>query len=159
PENRTAVRAILALPDYRIVEVGSGRDALRRLLEEDFAVLLIDVIMPEMDGFELAAVIKQRERSAAVPIVFLTAQATDADFIYKGYQAGAVDYLVTPVIPEMLRAKVAVFGELYRQRKQIERQASRLVEAERKASELQIVELQLAGDRRYRSLAEAVPHI
>src|SRR6187549_2519483 len=110
PENRTALRAILSSPDYRIVEAGSGAEALLRLLEEDFAVLLIDVVMPDMSGFELAAAIKERERTAPIPIVFLTAQGTDVDFVFKGYRVGAVDYLMKPLVPEMIRAKVAVFA-------------------------------------------------
>jgi CheY-like chemotaxis protein len=81
PENRTALRAILSSRDYRIVEAGSGAEALLRLLEEDFAVLLLDVVMPDMSGFELAAAIKERERTAAVPILFLTGQATDVDLV------------------------------------------------------------------------------
>jgi PAS domain S-box-containing protein len=158
-ENRLAVRSILASPGYRIVEAASGRDALRRLLEEDFAVLLLDVVMPVMSGFELATLIRQRERTAAVPIVFLTGHAANVDFVYKAYEAGAVDYLVKPLVPEMVRAKVSVFAELFRQRRRIEEQASRLVEAERKDAELRLVELRLASERRFRSLADAVPAI
>jgi PAS domain S-box-containing protein len=159
PDNRTALRAILSSPDYRIVEAGSGAEALLRLLEEDFAVLLIDVVMPDMSGFELAAAIKERERTAAVPIVFLTAQATDADLVYKGYRVGAVDYLMNPLVPEMIRAKVAVFAQLFRERRRNEQQAARLLEAERKESEFRLIELRLASERRYRTLAQAVPHI
>ena len=116
PENRTALRAILSSPDYRIVEAGSGAEALLRLLEEDFAVLLIDVVMPDMSGFELAAAIKERERTAAIPIVFLTGQATDVDLVHRGYRVGAVDYLIKPLVPEMVRAKVAVFAQLFREK-------------------------------------------
>lgn len=159
PQNHLALKAILASPDYRLVEASSGAEALRRLLDEEFAVLLVDVMMPEMSGFELATAVRQRARTAMVPILFLTGQAADVDFVYKGYQIGAVDYLVKPLVPEMVRAKVAVFAELYRQRKRIEQQAARLVEAERKENELRMIELRLAGERRYRSLAEAVPNI
>lgn len=159
-ENRLALRAILASPDYRIVEASSGPEALLRLLDdEEFAVLLVDVVMPEMSGFELAAAIKERRRTAAVPILFLTAQAADAELIYKGYRAGAVDYLVKPLVPEMVRAKVAVFAELHRQRRRIEHQAALLLESERKESELRLLELRLASERHYRSLADAVPNI
>ena len=159
PENRTALRAILSSPDYRIVEAGSGTEALLRLLEEDFAVLLIDVVMPDMSGFELAAAIKERERTAAVPIVFLTAQATDVDLVYKGYEVGAVDYLMKPLVPEMIRAKVAVFAQLFREKRRNEQQAALLLEAERNENEFRLIELRLASDRRYRNLAQAVPHI
>ncbi len=159
PENHIAMRAILSRPDYRIVEASSGPEALRRLLDDDFAVLLVDVLMPGMDGLELASIIRTRERTAGVPIVFLTAQSTDADLIYRGYQVGAVDYLVRPLAPELVRAKVAVFAELYRQSKRIEQQSARLVRAERDASELRLLELRIASERHYRSLAEAIPQI
>ena len=158
-ENRTALRAILSSPDYRIVEVGSGAEALLRLLEEDFAVLLIDVVMPDMSGFELAAAIKERERTAAIPIVFLTAEAIDVDLAFKGYRVGAVDYLMKPLVPEMIRAKVAVFAQLFRQKTRNEQQAALLLEAERKENEFRLIELRLANERRYRTLAQAVPHI
>lgn len=158
-ENRIALRSILTAPDYRVVEASSGAEALRKLLDDEFAVILVDVVMPEMNGFELVSAIKQRERSAAVPVLFLTGLATDVDLVYKGYRVGAVDYLVKPLIPDMVRAKVEVFVELYRQRKRIERQATKLVEAERKESELRLIELRLASERRYRSLAESIPHI
>ena len=159
PENRTALRAILSSPDYRIVEAGSGAEALLRLLEEDFAVLLIDVVMPDMSGFELAAAIKERERTAAIPIVFLTAQATDVDLVFKGYRVGAVDYLMKPLVPEMIRAKVAVFAQLFREKTRNEQQAALLLEAERHENEFRLIELRLASERRYRTLAQAVPHI
>jgi PAS domain S-box-containing protein len=159
PENRTALRAILSSPDYRIVEAGSGAEALLRLLEEDFAVLLIDVVMPEMSGFELAAAIKEREMTAAVPIVFLTAQATDVELVFKAYQVGAVDYLTKPLVPEMVRAKVAVFAQLFREKRRNEQQALLLLEAERNENEFRLMALQIASERRYRALAQAVPHI
>lgn len=159
PENRMALRAILSSPEYRIVEAASGGEALLRLLEDDFAVLLIDVVMPDMSGFELAVAIKERERTAAIPIVFLTAQASDADLVAWGYKVGAVDYLVTPLSAETVRAKVAVFAQLFREKRRNEQQAARLLEAERNESELRLIELQLASERRYRTLAEAIPHI
>jgi PAS domain S-box-containing protein len=115
--------------------------------------------MPEMTGFELAAAIKERDRNAAVPIVFLTAHATDVDLVYWGYQVGAVDYLIKPLVPEMVRAKVAVFAQLFRERRRNEQQAVRLLEAERNENEFRLIELRLASERRYRTLAEAIPHI
>jgi PAS domain S-box-containing protein len=159
PENRTALRAILSPVGYRLVEVGSSAEALLRLLEEEFAVLLIDVVMPGMDGFELAAAIRGRERTATVPIVFLTAEAVDLALVSKGYSVGGVDYLLKPVVPEVVRAKVGVFAQLYRQRKFIEEQATLLVASERKDAELRLLELRLASERRYQTLAELVPHI
>jgi PAS domain S-box-containing protein len=159
PENHVALRAILSMPGYRIVGATSGPEALRQLLDEDFAVLLIDVVMPGMSGLELASIIRQRERTATVPIVFLTAQSTDAGLAYEGYQAGGVDYLVRPLAPETVRAKVAVFADLYRKSRRIEEQARLLVSAERDANELRLLELRIANDRHYRYLAEAIPQI
>lgn len=158
-DNRTALRGILSVPGYHIVEAGSGAEALLRLLEQDFAILLLDVVMPGMSGFELAAAIKEREKTAAVPILFLTGQATDMDGVYSGYRVGAVDYLIKPLVPEVVRAKVAVFAQLFREKKRNEEQAVLLLEAERKENELRLVKLQLASERRYRTLAQAVPHI
>jgi PAS domain S-box-containing protein len=158
-ENRVALRAILSSPEYRITEASSGAEALRLMLSQEFAVLLLDVVMPGMNGFEVASTIREREKAAEVPILFVTGQAADAEHIYKGYRVGAIDYLVKPLSPEMVRAKVAVFAALYRQRKRIERQAALLVEAERRESELRLVEARLLAERRYRALADAVPDI
>src|SRR5262252_6722653 len=94
PEDLLAIEAILASTDYKLVHATSGPDALRCLLERDFALILVDVVMPGMDGFELATIIKQRERSRYTPIVFLTSGGPD--IIYRSYAAGAVDYLMKP---------------------------------------------------------------
>jgi PAS domain S-box-containing protein len=158
-ENRAALRALLPTAEYRVVEASSGPEALRKLLDEEFAVLLIDVLMPGMDGFELAAAVRERERTAAVPIVFLTGQAVEAENLHKAYQVGGVDFLIKPLVSNMVAAKVAVFAELFRQRKRIEHQAAMLVEAERRETELRLIETGLASERRYRALAEAIPHI
>src|SRR5438105_8297673 len=87
-ENRVALRAILSSSQYHVVEAASGQEALRELLAKEFAVLLFDVVMPIMSGFELAALVRQREQTARTPILFLTAEATDMDLIYRGYQVG-----------------------------------------------------------------------
>jgi PAS domain S-box-containing protein len=158
-ENRIALRSVLPPPSYRVVEAASGRQALAKLLDEEFAVLLLDVVMPEMSGFELARAIKEREKTAALPIIFLTAHATEMDAVFGAYRAGAVDYLVKPLVPEVVRAKVSVFADLYIQRRRIVRQAARLVEAQRAEGKLRLAELELATDQRYRSLTEAVPII
>ncbi len=158
-ENRIALRSLLADAGYRIFEAESGPEALRHLLHEDFAVLLLDVMMPGMSGFELAELVKQRPRAASVPILFLTAVASDVEAVYRGYRVGAVDYLVKPLVPDMVRAKVAVFAELHRQRKRIEIQGQRLLEAERRENELRLLELRLATERRYKNLTEAMPQI
>jgi PAS domain S-box-containing protein len=158
-ENRAALRAILASPAYHIVEVSSATEALLALLREDFAVLLVDVVMPELSGFDLAAAVRQRPRTASTPIIFLTAQASDMELVYRGYRAGAVDYLVKPLVPEMVRAKVAVFAELCQQRRRIERQGVQLLDAARWENEHRLLDLRLAEERRYRGLAEAIPQI
>lgn len=128
-ENLLAIEAILETLPVRIVGVGSGEEALKRLLHEDFAVILLDVQMPGMSGFETAELIKSRERTRHIPIIFLTAISTEPQYMYQGYAAGAVDYLAKPFHPDVLRAKVAVFVELHQ--KEI-----RLRESERRALEL-----------------------
>lgn len=158
-ENRLALKAVLDSADYNIIEAANGPDALRALLSGEFAVLLLDVRMPGMDGFEVAAVVHARPKTRALPIVFLTAEATESPSMFKGYAHGAVDYLIKPLIPEVVRAKVAVFTELFRARKQIEAQSKLLVDAERSEAENRILRLKLEGERRYHNLAEAVPHI
>jgi signal transduction histidine kinase/CheY-like chemotaxis protein len=122
PEKLLTMQAILDDPGYNIVNVGSGREALRRLLDQDFAVILLDVNMPDMDGLETAALIRQRKRSARTPIIFVTAYADEVR-IAKGYSLGAVDYILTPVVPEVLRTKVRVFADLYQKTEQVKRQA------------------------------------
>lgn len=151
-ENAVALRAILGMEDYRIVEVHSGADALKRLLREDFALVLLDVRMPVMDGFEVAALMRCREKTRAVPILFLTGEALDAESVYRGYTAGAVDYLMKPLDPVVVRAKVAVFAELYRQRSQIRRQAELLMQAERKDHELAVAELKLENELQQKAM-------
>src|SRR4029078_2711492 len=107
-----AIENILSSKDYNLVRATSGQDALRRILDQDFAVILVDVVMPGMDGFELATIIKQRERSRHTPIIFLTAGGTDISFIYRGYSVGAVDYLMKPLDADVLGAKGAAFRDL-----------------------------------------------
>lgn len=158
-EELVAVRAALSSQGYEIIEATSGEEALLKLLERDFAVLLIDVVMPGINGIELANIIRRREKTASVPIVFLTGRAADAESIEKGYEAGGVDYLVKPFAPSMLRAKVAVFVELYRKHRRVEEQMARAVRAEERAKALEMVEIRLSSERHYRSLADAVPNI
>ncbi|HZP42623.1 MAG TPA: response regulator [Candidatus Binatia bacterium] len=122
-----ALRAILEQLGQNIVTATSGRDALRLLLRQDFAVILLDVRMPTMDGFETAALIRQRPRSEHTPIIFITAFG-DETHVSRGYSLGAVDYILTPVLPEVLRAKVAVFVDLFRKSEQIRRQAEAMRE-------------------------------
>ena len=122
PDKLLTMEAILDVLGQNVVCVGSGREALRRLLEDDFAVILLDVNMPDMDGFETAALIRQRKRSESTPIIFVTA-FSDETHAFQGYSLGAVDYILTPVVPAILRAKVSVFVELYQKTQQVRRQA------------------------------------
>jgi CheY-like chemotaxis protein len=126
PENLLALEAILSVFDHELVRASSGDEALKALLTEDFAVILLDVSMPGMDGLETAAHIKRRERTRDVPIIFLTAVHPDAEHAFRGYSAGAVDYVSKPFDPWVLRAKVAVFVDLYCKRQQLQEQAALL---------------------------------
>jgi PAS domain S-box-containing protein len=121
PENLLALEAVLAPVGARIIRAGSGEEALRAVLAEDFAAILLDVQMPGMDGFETAATIRGRQRSAHTPIIFLTALSTDLANVARGYEAGAVDYVLKPFDPLVLRSKVAVFCDLASQRTARER--------------------------------------
>jgi CheY-like chemotaxis protein len=123
PENLLALEAILQGLGHELVKAHSGEEALKRLLTEDFALILLDVQMPGMDGFETATHIKQRERTRDVPIVFLTAIDGEAHQAFRGYAAGAVDYLSKPFDPWVLRAKVI---ELYERRRELASQAAEL---------------------------------
>jgi len=157
--NLRALRAILDRPDYDLVIAHSGAEALKASLRDDFAVVLLDVMMPDMDGFEVAALLRSRARSRHTPVIFLSATGTDATYSTRGYEVGAVDYLSKPSDPDVVRAKVAVFVELYRKNLQIAAQERALREAERREQALKVAELQLANERRYRNLAEAIPQI
>jgi CheY-like chemotaxis protein len=119
-DNLIALEAILQGLPIETVAVDSGAAALKQLLIDDFAVILLDAQMPEMDGFETASHIKQRERTRHVPIIFLTAADRDAQLALRGYAAGAVDYLTKPFDPWVLRAKVSVFVELWTKTRQLE---------------------------------------
>src|SRR4051794_10987441 len=118
PGKLMAITAVLESLDQTIVTVSSGTEALRQLLNDDFAVILLDVNMPGLDGFETAELIRQRKRSEHTPIIFLTAYPDDA-YAEKGYSLGAVDYILTPPAPGVLRSKVAVFVDLYHKTQQI----------------------------------------
>jgi CheY-like chemotaxis protein len=126
PENLLALEAILQGLGHVLLKASSGEEALKRLLAEDVALILLDVQMPGMDGFETATHIKQRERTRDVPIVFLTAIDGEAHQAFRGYAAGAVDYLSKPFDPWVLRAKVGVFIELFERRRELSAQAEDL---------------------------------
>jgi two-component sensor histidine kinase/DNA-binding response OmpR family regulator len=114
PKNLTVLQSILDNPSYRLVRAGSADEALLALIAEEFALLILDVRMPGMTGFELAQMIKERKKTAAVPIIFLTAYYNEDQHVIEGYGAGAVDYLHKPVNASILRSKVAIFAELHR---------------------------------------------
>jgi len=128
PDNLLALEATLEPLEVEVTQAQSGPDALRQLLNEDFAVILLDVQMPGMDGYETARLIKARGRSADVPIIFLTAISRETEHQLRGYEAGAVDYLAKPFEPEVLRSKVAVFMALHQQARTIEDQNRQLAE-------------------------------
>ncbi|MFD1541678.1 response regulator [Nonomuraea guangzhouensis] len=127
-ENLIALEAILSSLDLVPVRARSGEEALKALLNTEFALILLDVRMPGMDGFETAAHIKRRERTRNIPIIFLTVVDSAPDYAFRGYAAGAVDYLTKPFDPWVLRAKVSVFTELYNMNKRLAEQASMLRE-------------------------------
>jgi len=108
PENLLALEGILEPLHQNLLYAYSGVDALRQLLQHDVAVILLDVQMPELDGFETASLIKQRERTKHIPIIFVTAISKDEEQVFRGYSAGAVDYVFKPFSPEVLRSKVSV---------------------------------------------------
>src|SRR3954471_1288503 len=120
PKNLAALEAILDDPGYRLVRATSGEEALLALMAEDFAVLVLDVRMPGMSGFEVAQLVKERRKTARIPIIFLTAYYNEDQHILEGYVSGAVDYLHKPVNPPVLRSKVAVFAELHRRGRALE---------------------------------------
>lgn len=123
---RFALKTILTPLDENVVEASSGPDALRQLLRHDFAVVLLDVRMPIMDGFETAQLVRQRPRSELTPIIFVTALDQAETDMGRGYDLGAVDFVFAPVVPAILRAKVSVFVELYRAQQELRRYRSQL---------------------------------
>jgi PAS domain S-box-containing protein len=136
PENLLALEAILEPLGHTLLRAQSGEEALRAVLTNDFAVILMDVQMPGMNGFEAARLIKSRERSRFTPIIFLTAISKDDEFVFEGYQVGAVDYLFKPFHPDVLRSKVAVFVDLYLKTEQLKDQEKRLRESEKREIEM-----------------------
>src|SRR6202521_4285040 len=123
PDKLLAHEVVLAELNENLVRARSGKEALRCLLQQDFAVILLDVNMPGMDGFETATLIRQRGRSETTPIIFISAVNDTETHVSRGYSLGAVDYILTPVVPEILRAKIAVFVDLFKKTEQVKRQA------------------------------------
>jgi signal transduction histidine kinase/DNA-binding response OmpR family regulator len=126
PTNLLALETILHAPDRNLVRADSGDDALRFLLDNEVAVILLDVFMPGIDGLDTAALIRSREKSRNIPIIFLTADSTGGRHLSRGYSLGAVDYIVKPIEPDILRSKVGVFVELFKKTREIQRQAELL---------------------------------
>src|SRR5690349_11003730 len=149
PENLLALEAILSALDQTLVRASSGEEALKHLLTDDFAVILMDVQMPGMDGFETAALIKQRERSRHIPIIFVTAISKDERYAFQGYSAGAVDYIRKPFDPDILRSKVMVFVDLFNKSEQLKRQAELLRLSEQREAERRRIERERAMEQRY----------
>ena len=151
-ENLFALEAILEPLGENLVRASSGEEALRALLHQEFACILLDVQMPGLDGFETAELIKRRERTKHIPIIFLTAISKDEQHVFRGYTAGAVDYMFKPFEPEVLRSKVGVFIELHRKNAELQRQGALLRESE-------LAEERRVSEERYRQLADAMPQI
>lgn len=143
PKNLVVLETILDDPDYRLVRAQSADEALLALVAEQFALLILDIRMPGMTGFELAEVIKKRKKTSQVPIIFLTAYYSEDQHVLEGYGSGAVDYLHKPVNPQILRSKVAVFAELHRKNRDVAMANAALVEEvkERRHAEEQLRQL------------------
>src|SRR5262245_44015367 len=159
-ENLLALEAILEPLGQRLVRAQSGEHALRCLLDREFAVILLDVQMPGMNGFETARMIKSRERTKFIPIIFVTAISKEDEYVFHGYSVGAVDYIFKPFQPEILRSKVQVFVELRRQQRRIAQQEQRLRDVERQELELKhTLELLEAEARQASTLAESAKEL
>nr|WP_256124026.1 ATP-binding protein [Paenibacillus chitinolyticus] len=126
PENLLALEAVLAEENYHLVKAGSGEEALRCLLHDDFAVIVLDVQMPGMDGFETARWIKSREKSKDIPIIFITAASHEKEHVFAAYSVGAIDYIVKPFVPHTLKAKIEGFVNLYLVQKKLQHQSELL---------------------------------
>ncbi|MEO8217390.1 MAG: ATP-binding protein [Acidobacteriota bacterium] len=131
PNNLLALEAMLGDLGENLVRAQSGVQALRKLLDQEFAVILLDVQMPELDGFETATLIRERDRSRHTPIIFVTALSRSETNVFKGYSLGAVDYLFKPIVPEILRSKVAVFVDLFRKNEEVRNKAADLARLSR----------------------------
>jgi PAS domain S-box-containing protein len=155
PQNLVTYEAILDDAEIEVVQAGSARDALRAVLRDEFAAVLLDVHMPDMDGFETAALIRRRPLSAHTPILFLTAYGSEGH-TSRAYSLGAVDFIQTPVDPQILRAKIGVFADLFRKRAEVKRQAELLRQAEERLR-LQAEDALRESEGRFRVLCTSAP--
>jgi signal transduction histidine kinase len=137
PENLLALEAILEPLGQTLVRANSGPEALRQVLANDFAVMLLDVQMPGMNGFEVAEIIKSRERSRTIPIIFLSAISKEDAYVFKGYSMGAVDYVFKPFNPDVLKSKVSVFVDLFVKQGELQRQGELLRDSQKRELELE----------------------
>jgi len=137
PENLLALEAILEPLGQLLIRANSGPEALKQVLASEFAAILLDVQMPGMNGFEVAEIIKSREKSRTIPIIFLSAISKEDAYVFKGYSMGAVDYVFKPFNPDVLRSKVAVFVDLFLKQREIQRQADLLRESQKRELELE----------------------
>ena len=140
PANLLALEAVLESLDLNLVKAQSGEDALRQLIHTDFAVILLDVMMPGMSGFETAEMIRQRTRTLHTPVIFMTALGTAEKEMFRGYALGAIDYMMKPFVPTVLRSKVSVLVDLHRKTEEVSRMNEEL---NRRANELVILNLKL----------------
>lgn len=149
PENLISLEALLSDQGYELIKATSGNEALRLTLKQDFALVLLDVQMPDMDGFETAELMRANPKTSHIPIIFVTAGMKDLRFQFKGYDSGAVDYLAKPIETAFLRSKVRVFAELYRQRHEIELHKEQLEElVDLRTAELQQTAKELESSNR-----------
>src|SRR5665811_698599 len=137
PENLLALEAILEPLGQILISAHSGEEALKCVLQHDFAVILLDVQMPEMNGFDTAQIIKSREKSRYIPIIFLSAISKEDSYVFKGYSMGAVDYVFKPFNPDVLRSKVAVFVDLSVKQRELQRQGDLLRESQKRELDLE----------------------
>src|SRR6478735_2405111 len=152
-DNLFAIETILEKDDYTIFKANSGRAALKILLQQhDFSLILMDVQMPDLNGFETATIIYEREKLKDIPIIFITAQNYNEEYIFKGYKMGGVDYIYKPVNPDLLRAKVDVFVELYRKNQQLLLHQKKLISANRSLQKE--IEERKASEEKIRTLNE-----
>lgn len=140
PENLLALEAVLESEQYKLVKATSGEEALRCLLKDEFAVIVLDVQMPGMDGIETAKLIKARDKSKDVPIIFISANSREAEHLFAGYSAGAIDYMVKPFIPQILKSKIEGFVEMFITNKRLKTQTMLL---HQKTQELEKMNQQL----------------